>query len=122
MKRYRVLPLALNGKGNKIYRPGDIVTKENLHADPEELVRKKFLEEVKEDSEVETGSELDQSQLPSNEIQEFLNSNSQDDSTVSEKTIDDITKKEIIKDLKDRGVEFDENASKKDLFEIWKTK
>jgi hypothetical protein len=106
MKRYRVLPLALNGRGNKIYRPGDIVTKENLHADPEELVRKKFLEEVKEDS----------------EIQEFLNSNSQDDSTVSEKTIDDITKKEIIKDLKDRGVEFDENASKKDLFEIWKTK
>lgn len=140
MKRYKVIPLALNGRAKKIYRPGDIVTEENLLTKPDELVAKGFLEEIPEEPApvVETApippvlppappaAEAESVKEPETKVQpdvstgpSFASAAGLTDVSETVKSIDDITRKEIIKDLKERGVEFDENANKKTLYEIW---
>lgn len=46
MKKYVVVPIAVSGKSNRIYKAGDIVTAEMFAAPVEQLVKTGFLKEV----------------------------------------------------------------------------
>lgn len=139
--KYKVIALSLGGRGKKIYDSGDIITQEQVNAPVEELVKKGFLvlheegeveeapveetvveEELQElekleDEVVETENEV--------ETEEEVKEEEKSEETVVEESkspsIEDATRNSIIDDLKQWGVPFNHNASKKELFEIWKS-
>ena len=103
MNRYRVIALAVNGK-RKMFRSGDEVVEDNFpfgHADI--LVAKGFLEKIGEDEQ----KPEDQSGQP-----EFVPKQKFD--------INYVTSAQMKADLKLSNVEYPKNASKTELFEIWK--
>lgn len=47
-KEYKVLPIGMLIRGNRMAKHGEIVNEVNLLSDPDELVKAGFIEEVKE--------------------------------------------------------------------------
>jgi hypothetical protein len=46
MRRFTVISLTLSGKGNRIHRSGDVVSQDSVEANVDELVRGGYLQEV----------------------------------------------------------------------------
>lgn len=51
MAKYKVLPIAMLVRGNKMANHGEIVDGVNLLSNPEDLIKSGFVEEVKETKE-----------------------------------------------------------------------
>lgn len=104
MKRYVVIALSVNGK-RKLYSANDEVDEDCFPAGrAEELEAQGFLKCI--------GSDIE---LPkdTNEVPEIIPNKS----TIK---LEDVTINQMKKDLRDLRVEFPNNVSKKDLFELWR--
>lgn len=132
MKRYTVIALSVGGRANKIFSAGDTVTEENfIPGRADELVAQGFLKQIgdtpqpvgnipAEEIHVEVSEpKQDEDQKPEEETSLI---DSLKDSLGGESEKQDInakTRKEYIKELTDLGIPFEQNASKKELFELW---
>lgn len=170
MKQYRVKSLSVGGRGNKIFRTGDVVNENQF---PEGVADKhvvsghlELIGEVenapgvaadlgentpvqsesvvdpnaKKEGEVETGGDQNDSRGTSESTtggqtpEKTEGGNAEGDKVVNEvgkleeeetggdTGIESITKAQIMKELTERGVEFDSKATKKDLYTLWLTK
>lgn len=98
-----VISLAVGARGNKILKKGDKVTERSFpHGNFQKLVNSKHIEET------------------------FLGEPAKEDFSfkIPEETnepidINSVSKKQIIKDLTDRNIEFDKTADKETLFQLW---
>lgn len=117
MKHYKVIALSVGGRANRIFTAGETVTDDDfIPGRANELVEKGFLSfegetdtivrERQDDVEVE----VKQTETPVI-VADIKNSLGDG--------IDSITRKEIIKQLSELGVPFEQSASKKELFDIW---
>jgi hypothetical protein len=130
MKRYKVIALSVGGRANNIFSAGDIVTEENfIPGRADELVAQGFLKQIDE-------TPHPVGNIPAEEIQVEVSEPKQDEDQKQETSLIDSlkdslggesekidinakTRKEYIKELTDLGIPFEQNASKKELFELW---
>lgn len=121
-KKYKVITIAVSGKGNKVYRSGDIVTADLLNYDAEQMVKGGYLKPL-------DGVEKEVEQTTEPKGQEDATSDAE---TTEEKTVlftveldgeekevssaKDLTKKQIIKLLTDLDVPFDRTKKEDVLF------
>jgi hypothetical protein len=102
---YKVIALSVGGRGNKIFSSGDIVSEEKFPVGTiDSLVKGGYIEPIGEKKDIVV-SEIANTELITKGNAEISI------------TIDSKTKKELIKELKEKGIEFSESESKKDLFE-----
>lgn len=98
MAKYKVIALSVGGKKNKIYSSGDVVTESDFpEGNIKFLIDGKYVEEI---GGAVTIEKVEKEESP---------------------TIEEITKKDLISELKAKGFKVDETESKKDLFEKWKS-
>lgn len=103
MKTGIVKALALSGKANKIFRSGDAVKESNFpEGNWSKLVQEGFITEdvvevVEQSAADNSGSSPSENSKPA---------------------FDDISKKEIIEKLKEKGVEVDEKLTKQKLYDL----
>jgi len=108
MRKYTVIPLTLNGKGNRIYRSGDVVSQEMVDADVKELVKGGYLKEVADPKSVKpepVAKDIEVEDVPKLESE-------------PRPSIDDMTRAQIIEELKAMGVAIPHNAKKADLYAL----
>ena len=106
VKKYKVIALSVGGLGNKIFNSRDIVTEDNFpRGNAEELVKQGFLMEI--ETSAETVDATEDNTTPDN-----------GDGVIS---IDEISRKDLIKALTGAKVEFNQNDKKEVLFELWKS-
>lgn len=122
MAKYKVIALSVGGNANKVYSLNDIVTEKNFPVDhAEKLVRLGFLEKISEDeieeNDKESSNDLGASSSDNGEGSDSGSSNPNDDEGPRE--YEDITGNEIKDFLKEKGVEFKSNASKKDVYKLY---
>lgn len=136
MRKFKVISLAVSGKANKIFRTHDVVEERQVH-DADDLVKRKHLIEIIED---EPPVEDSQEQLPSpsnddqNDSRETSEStvvesnnvtdpesldNTLDITSIEKPALDEIETADIKKQLKERGVTFNKNASKEELYRLF---
>lgn len=97
--KYKVKSLTVNGKGNRIFRHGDVITQNNVDASVDDLVNNDYIVPMfdEEDEVLESDlGELDV-EIPS---------------------IDELTKKDIIEMLEEKGVEFKVTDKKAVLYDL----
>lgn len=118
MKSYTVKALAVSGPGNKIFRSGDVVTEKNFpEGNADMLVKKGFLTEIKGELIGEKATVTDNSVVESvNEGKKFSTSEGVERQV---KSIDEISKSELIKELSSSNVVFDSASKKGVLFDQW---
>lgn len=106
MKTGIVKALALSGKANKVFRSGDAVKESNFpEGNWSKLVQEGFITEdvVVTESNDDTSTTLSVTDA---------------DNSVVIPAFDDISKKEIIAKLKEKGVEVDEKLTKQKLYDL----
>lgn len=104
MKTYKVIALSVGGLGNKIFSSGDTVVEGNFKAGrADELVAKGFLRLIDSSAEV---IETPIAPIIKDEVEAV-------------KTLDEVSKAELIAELTERGVDFDATANKKTLYALW---
>jgi hypothetical protein len=149
MKQFKVISLYVGGVNGKVFTSGDIVKEKHFPpGNAELLVKQGFLEELAADlnsgdgeTDAETNAALDNmipggvsetapeatespageapgsdTGTPENLVNEIIN---QAAAPAPIKTIDQITKKELIAELKNLGVEFDQLQPKQSLYDLW---
>ena len=103
MKTGIVKALALSGKANKVFRSGDAVKESNFpEGNWSKLVQEGFITEDVVEVAEKTAAD---------------NSGSSSSENIKP-AFDDISKKEIIAKLKDKGVEVDEKLTKQKLYDL----
>ena len=121
-KRYKVVTIAVSGKGNKVYRSGDIVTANLLNYPAEEMVKGGYLipldgEEKEVEKPVEQTSQEDATPVAESiEEKTVLFSVELDGVEKEVSSAKDLTKKQIIKLLTDLDVPFDRTKKEDVLF------
>lgn len=121
-KRYKVITIAVSGKGNKVYRSGDIVTANLLNYPAEEMVKGGYLkpldgEEKEVEKPVEQTSQEDAApDTESSEEKTVLFTVELDGKEKEVSSAKDLTKKQIIKLLTDLDVPFDRTKKEDVLF------
>lgn len=107
MKTGIVKALALSGKANKVFRSGDAVKESNFpEGNWSKLVQEGFItEDVVEvaESNDDTSTTLSVTETATENVKPAF---------------DDISKKEIIAKLKEKGVEVDEKLTKQKLYDL----
>lgn len=99
MKSYKVIALSVGGLNNKIFNSGDEVFENNFHPGrADQLVVSGFLKEIKESED-----------LP---ILDSLNSK-------TPLSIDEFEVTDIKQNLTNFKVDFDSNATKQELYNLW---
>lgn len=130
-KRYKVVTIAVSGKGNKVFRTGDIVTANQLNYDAEKMVRDGYLKVLGGDETTSPSTQPAQqaTTVSSNQASEQGNSNENKeqavlfvaefgDKKIEVRNVDDLNKKQIVQLLDDRDAEFDRTKNKEVLFNI----
>lgn len=135
-KQYVVKSLSVGGKGSKIYRCGDLVTASCFSAKAEDLVKQGFLEEIpvaeaaakvaEAKVEVKVSEPEEKKDAAPEEKPEAANESTSTTLSVTANAADalpafeNITKKQIQKRLTEKGIVFDEKATKTALYELLK--
>lgn len=146
-KKFIVVSLALSGKGNKIFRSGDLVEQSQLNRSVETLVKERHIKPIEEtetteeviehkltDEDLEMNPELVEEGLKTGDVVEVPIETTEEVIEVEENeplffyekvgiqipvnTIDDIDLKAIKSLLKDLKIEFDNTKNKETLFPI----
>jgi polyhydroxyalkanoate synthesis regulator phasin len=95
---YKVQSLTVNGKGNRIFRHGDVITQNNVEASVDDLVNNGYIVPMFDEEEDEVLDDLvDSFEIPS---------------------IDELTKKDIIEMLEEKGVDFKVTDKKAVLYDL----
>lgn len=102
MSVYRVKSLSVGGKGNKIFNSGDLVTQANFAAKVEELEKGGYLEKVED--KVPEDAETEADKLEAIRASEYKK----------------LSKADVVTTLLEAGKEFDDKATKAELYELWK--
>lgn len=123
VKQYVVIPLYLSGIGNRIFRNGDVVTEsevaingrtiEGLIADG--FVKEKGKETAIKEAEIAIKADDKTENNSKNDLNKTLLFETEDGTKVF--NVDDCTKKEIIQELKIRGIDFESSETKNALFQ-----
>lgn len=114
-KQYKVVTIAVSGKGNKVYRSGDIVTANLLNYPAEEMVKGGYLKPLDdEEKEVEQTNKTPDAE--SSEGKTVLIVVEIDGVEKEVSSAKDLTKKQIIKLLTDLDVPFDRTKKEDVLF------
>ena len=107
MREYKVVALSLSGRNNRIFKSGDIVNEDNFpEGQAEQLVNQGFIEYRK------TNDKEPSIQADPGEGQPELK-------VVEVKKFEEVTRAQIIERLTDKGVVFDKNSSKRDLYDLF---
>lgn len=121
MQEYKVISLSVSGKApRKVYYSGELVNQDNLNAPVEELERMGFIEKVEE------GYKAPEIHIPDDPFTPFVSSPEKEDLTVvgevkNEKPQgEDLKRSEMMEELEALGVKFNKNASKAELFDLYK--
>lgn len=122
MATYKVKALSVGGLGNKIFYSGNEVTDKNFPpGNAEDLVKRGFLIEVPANVVTKVETKL----IVTNESEEagsdslgkkFTNAKGEDKVV---RSVDDITKQELVKELTYAKKIFDANSKKEVLFDQW---
>lgn len=122
MKKYKVIALSVGGKHNKIYHSGDIVTEDKFHdGEAPGLARKKFIEPIGhtlKDEAPEGAENKGEIKVDLREEKPFGKKVETDNE--NDFTIEDVDIKDLKAELSAKGIKFDKNATKEDLFDLWK--
>lgn len=145
MRKAKVIALAFNAPPKKVYKRGDIVGENNLPKGRfDELIEKGFIKEIEGDEtpavpsdkdldvEITTGNppvEEKKEEEKKDEAPDDLKSDEGksdeekplSDEEKAQKEIDDTTRKEIMLELDKRGIEYSKNASKAELYELYRS-
>jgi hypothetical protein len=138
MKQYKVIALSVGGRANKIFSAGDTVNEDNfIPGRADELEKLGFLKSTGSNDEVpapvfseEIEVEVTNVEKPEEEITEETKAGSlldslkdslgdQDEPEKQTVTIEQISKKEIIKTLTELGIPFEPAANKTELYKLW---
>jgi hypothetical protein len=110
-KQYKVKCLSLGGPGNKVFKKNDVVEQKNFPgSNMNDLVKNGFIVEV-EPSEKNTSSILD---LAQNSL-----GNNSNENPPAVKTIDEFKMKDLKRELTSAEIEFLQDATKEDLYNLW---
>ena len=113
-RQFKVIVIAVNGKGNKIYKSGDVVSESKFAYPADELVKGGYIEEVKGektkviDLKPDNGNDSDKEVLFTVKIGE---------NEIEVKEDSDLTKKQIVDYFEENSIEFVKTQSKETLFE-----
>lgn len=119
MRRYKVIALSVGGRRNKIYKAGDTVYETNFpegHA--EELVRQKVLQEDGEEDNVPEWS-ADPHELYPTQVKEEKQEEETPEPKPKKLTIEEISFKELLTQLRIYGIPIEKDASKEQLYNRW---
>lgn len=132
MKRYVVKALSVGGRGNKIYKNGDVVIAENFpHGNADILIEEGFLEPIPDDvaafpnlttgpTAPDPGEEFpDHVQEPKAVEEAKAPEEPQKEEPKQVRTLEQFTTKELQDELNALGVPFSDKAGKKALYKIW---
>jgi hypothetical protein len=112
LKRYKVIALSVGGTRNKVFRSGEEVNESQFQDGvADQLVGKGFLELISEDKEVPKKMEPQQPQTIEKP---------KPPTVVEIMSIDNVTRKDMMAFLKTRKIDFEANATKKELYKMWK--
>jgi hypothetical protein len=114
MRKFTVISLTLSGKGNRIHRSGDVVTQDSVEANVDELVKGGYLKEevaapapkaakVVAPAPVTIEDEVDD--VPTIKLE-----------SDPRPTIDEMTRTQIIEELKAMGTKIPHGANKATLY------
>lgn len=131
MKWYKVIALSVGGRKNKIFHTGDLVNESNFpEGAADRLMNQGFLEYFDKDADEvpsQPGEELEveitlreEQQPDGGQAAEKKSDEEGSDEETQAPDVDDLTKKEIMKELEEAGIPFDKNSNKAQLYEIWK--
>lgn len=114
MRHFRIITLSVSGRGKRILESGQVVTENDLPADPDrisELIKGKYIEEVDAPKSVKKEPESnDNGGGPGNPP----------GGNDEKKAFDDITVKDLRTELLTKGIDFNSNAPKAELYELYK--
>jgi hypothetical protein len=113
MRKFTVISLTLSGKGNRIHRSGDVVTQDSVEANVDELVKGGYLKE-----EVAPAPKAAKVAAPDpvtieDEVDEVPTIKLESD---PRPTIGEMTRAQIIEELKAMGAQYPHNANKATLY------
>jgi hypothetical protein len=109
MRKFTVISLTLSGKGNRIYRSGDVVTQDSVEANVDELVKGGYLSEVSapEPKAAKAAPAPLVDDVPTFKLE-----------SEPRPTIDEMTRAQIIEELKAMGTKIPHGANKATLYAL----
>lgn len=136
MKQYKVIALSVGGRANKIFSAGDTVNEDNfIPGRADELEKQGFLKSIGSTDADVTPLSSDEIETEVVKVEKLENSEESETSSLldslkdslgepgkTEVTIDQISRKEIMKTLTDLGIPFEPTTGKKELFELYKSR
>lgn len=124
MKQYRVIALSVGGRGNRIFESGDTVTENNFtEGRAAELENQGFLKEIGETAEEAAPPAAEEAEVTEPNLAPPATEETVEVKDAVEETDEykAITRNELMEQLTNADVEFSKNASKAELFALWKT-
>ena len=139
-RQFKVVVIAVNGKGNKIYKSGDVVSESKFAYPADELVKGGYIEEVKgkkapivelkpiekvlSNEDLEMNPELTENGLKEGDNIEIIQDDKEvlftvkiGENEIEVKEESDLTKKQIVDYFEENSIEFVKTQSKETLFE-----
>jgi len=121
MANYKVIALSVGGKGNKIYKSGDVVTEKHFpDGNINSLIKGGFLQPCDEESKMNVPvTEPEQPEV--NYTEETGNESKEEfDPGKAKKEFNDISIIELQEYLTEKGIEFRADENKKNLYKLYK--
>jgi hypothetical protein len=114
MRKFTVIPLTLSGKGNRIHRNGDVVTQDSVEANVDELVSGGYLKEVA--APAPKAAKVAAPVTPDAEAGEVDEVPTIKLESEPRPTVDEMTRAQIIEELKAMGTKIPHGANKATLY------
>jgi hypothetical protein len=118
MRKFTVISLTLSGKGNRIHRSGDVVSQDSVEANVDELVRGGYLQEVAAPAPKAEKVAAPVAPAPvtvEDDVDEVPTIKIESD---PRPTIDEMTRVQIIDELKAMGTKVPHGANKATLYAL----
>lgn len=117
-RKFIVIPLGLSGKGNKVFKSGDVVVESQLNRSVQDLIKEGFIKEFESEDKQSSQSDVNNDVLNSVDNKEPLfvfKADSGEEIKVFGEL--DVTKKQLINLMDAKELEFDNSKSKAALYE-----
>lgn len=117
-RKFVVIPLGMSGKGNKVFKSGDVVAESQLNRPVQDLIKEGFIKELESEYNKSQQSEVNNDVTNSEDDKEPLfifKTDSGDEIKVFCES--DVTKKQLINLMDAKEMEFDSSRTKAILFD-----